>query len=241
MPKHEIKDCPRCNEPFECKIGSIFLCQCWAVSLNEEERQYVKEKYDDCICAKCLRVEKEEYKAMQLKKQKLSPNPFTIDRYLRVRVSKVLPLMSWDIHSMYMLDHLKKPGFHADLMALEKFKDDFQWQIDLESLLKQQHYDALVLTDDEIRIVWVNPGFQKMTGYSLPLVKGKKPGILQGEDTNPDTVKSIRQKIDLKLPFEETILNYRKNGESYRCHLEIYPVKISNNTISHFLALEKEI
>lgn len=67
MIKHEIKYCPRCNTPFECKVGSILLCQCSTVSLHPEERDYIQEKFDDCLCANCLKELKIEYHNNQLK------------------------------------------------------------------------------------------------------------------------------------------------------------------------------
>ena len=52
--KHEIKSCPRCGSTFECKPGNIAQCQCYAVALTRDEATFIKEIYDDCLCAKCL-------------------------------------------------------------------------------------------------------------------------------------------------------------------------------------------
>lgn len=54
MPHHELKICPRCGITFECKVGSINLCQCSAIVLSQEERDYIFEQYSDCLCAACL-------------------------------------------------------------------------------------------------------------------------------------------------------------------------------------------
>jgi len=70
MVKHEEKHCPHCNTRFECKVGSIVLCQCTAVTLDEKERDYLREKYDDCLCANCMKKVKAEYHN-QLFKNKL--------------------------------------------------------------------------------------------------------------------------------------------------------------------------
>lgn len=53
-PKHELVSCPRCNQRFECRVGSINLCQCQTVVLNHEQRQYVESRYVGCLCAECL-------------------------------------------------------------------------------------------------------------------------------------------------------------------------------------------
>lgn len=61
MCEHEKKYCPRCNILFECKLGSILLCQCTSVPLNENERSYIREQFDDCLCAVCMNELKAEY------------------------------------------------------------------------------------------------------------------------------------------------------------------------------------
>lgn len=61
MIKHEEKYCPRCKTKFECKTGSIMLCQCSTVKLNYEELNYINGKYDDCLCAKCMTELRAEY------------------------------------------------------------------------------------------------------------------------------------------------------------------------------------
>ncbi|MEN1786340.1 MAG: cysteine-rich CWC family protein [Bacteroidota bacterium] len=67
MPKHEEKFCPRCGTKFECKVGSILLCQCSTVVLNERERKFISERYDDCLCAKCMQELKIEFQNKKLK------------------------------------------------------------------------------------------------------------------------------------------------------------------------------
>lgn len=54
MPSHEQKECPRCHVPFECKSGTIALCQCQAVELSPAQLDYIAARYGDCLCARCL-------------------------------------------------------------------------------------------------------------------------------------------------------------------------------------------
>lgn len=69
MVKHEEKKCPRCGSSFECKVGSILLCQCSTVSITEDERDYINATYDDCLCATCLSVIKTAYQNNKLKER----------------------------------------------------------------------------------------------------------------------------------------------------------------------------
>ncbi|RFM32100.1 cysteine-rich CWC family protein [Chitinophaga silvisoli] len=65
MAEHETVSCPRCKQPFECRVGSILRCQCQAVTLNEEERIYIAEHYSGCLCASCMEEMKEQFKKQQ--------------------------------------------------------------------------------------------------------------------------------------------------------------------------------
>ena len=65
MPLHEDKNCPRCRQPFECKVGSILLCQCSSVLLTEAERTYIHARYTDCLCASCMIDLRKEHNVQQ--------------------------------------------------------------------------------------------------------------------------------------------------------------------------------
>ena len=97
---------------------------------------------------------------------------------------------------------------------------------------------AVILTDDQRRIRWVNEDFTHITGYTLPDVIGKKPSLLQGPETEKDTVRRMRRSLEAQVPFKDTVTNYRKNGEKYECKLVIHPVFDDNQNLSNFVAFE---
>lgn len=115
-------------------------------------------------------------------------------------------------------------------------------QTKLLSIIAEKTDNAVIITDINGHILWVNQGFTKISGYTLEEVKGKKPGhILQGKDTNPETVARIRQKILEKVSFREEILNYHKNGTPYWIQLNITPVFNEKQELTHFIAFELDI
>lgn len=67
--KHENVKCERCHVPFECKAGTINLCQCQAVALNTEQRNYIRYRYDDCLCANCLKELRTDYNVAKFNDQ----------------------------------------------------------------------------------------------------------------------------------------------------------------------------
>lgn len=98
---------------------------------------------------------------------------------------------------------------------------------------------AVILTNAQRNILWVNDDFTHITGYTLPEVVGKSPGrLLQGPDTEPEAVTRIKQGLSSKVPFRGEITNYRKNGESYLCRLAIHPVYDEAHNLTNFIAFE---
>ena len=55
MSIHEQKYCPRCHSLFECKVGSILLCQCSKINVDERTQSYLNKNYSDCLCAACMK------------------------------------------------------------------------------------------------------------------------------------------------------------------------------------------
>ena len=67
QPKHETKNCSRCNAEFECKSGSILLCQCQTIVLSSKQMGYISSHYDDCLCISCLQILRAEFNCMKYK------------------------------------------------------------------------------------------------------------------------------------------------------------------------------
>jgi PAS domain S-box-containing protein len=98
---------------------------------------------------------------------------------------------------------------------------------------------AVVITNTEYIVQYVNEPFLHMTGYTYNDLIGRKPSFLQGALTTPQSVSYVREQLAAQVPFEADIINYRKNGEAYICHIAISPY-IENDLLTHFIAFENE-
>lgn len=150
------------------------------------------------------------------------------------------PLLSMDLYSGYFHHSLELGKRKLDLSDLLKSEPGLHSSFD-HQLILQQEYDALVLTDSYQNITWVNKGFTKMTGYPARFTLGKSPKFLQGENTLPETTKRIRQQLGNKQIFSEIVINYRQNKEEYKCEITIIPLFNSKRSLTHYLAIEKEV
>ena len=61
MPAHEPKICPRCAKEFVCRVGDIANCDCSTITLTIEERAFIEDRYQDCLCLNCMRDLKNKY------------------------------------------------------------------------------------------------------------------------------------------------------------------------------------
>ena len=121
-----------------------------------------------------------------------------------------------------------------DVENRERFK--------LLSLVADETDNSVIITNAEGLIEYVNPGFQRMTGYTFEDVKGRKPGqVLQGKLTDPSSVARIREKLHAREPFYEEILNYSKDGEPYWISLSINPIFDSSGRLDRFISVQANV
>ncbi len=151
------------------------------------------------------------------------------------------PLKSWDIYSVSLDRQAQEFIRNTEIAILNEFKARFNWSVDIEELLKNNAFEALVLTNTKQEIEWVNKGFVKMSGYPINFSKGKQPKFLQGEASSKEALNTIRENLKQESHVKERVINYRKNGEQYICDIEIFPIRDREDKLSHLLALEKEV
>lgn len=112
----------------------------------------------------------------------------------------------------------------------------------LLSLVADETDNSIIITDAAGLIIYVNKGFEKMSGYRLEAVKGKKPGsFLQGRHTNSETIEFIRQRLKARQPFFDEILNYDANGNPYWISLAINPVFDDKGNLVNFISIQANI
>jgi len=102
--------------------------------------------------------------------------------------------------------------------------------------------NGIIITDKDGLVEWVNDGFTRMTGYGLKELAGQKPGtILQGPDTNSDSVATISAALKNKDTFDVEIANYKKNGQLYWVHIVGNPLFDDLNNLKGFMAVQSDI
>jgi len=109
-----------------------------------------------------------------------------------------------------------------------------------------QSRESILITDAELdlpgpRVVFVNPAFTKMTGYSQEEAIGKTPRILQGPRTDKTVLSRLRKNLEQGETFEGEAINYRKDGKEFDLEWQIAPIRDVAGTITHFLSIQRDI
>ena len=151
----------------------------------------------------------------------------------------IMPLMSWDIFNEDFSTTIENSKILNDIEQVKSFAKKSKWKNKIDGIFENQDFEALVITDINQKILWVNNGFTEMTGYSKKFAINKTPNFLQGENTQRTTKKRIRNKLELLEPFTEVITNYRKDKTPYKCEVKIIP--LYKEKVTHFLAIERKV
>ena len=109
------------------------------------------------------------------------------------------------------------------------------------SLVAKGTNNIILITDKDRKIEWVNQPFEILTGYTLDEVIGKKPSLLQYEETDVKVVAQIREALNKQQSFKGEIKNRSKSGRVYWLEISISPVFDENNELVNFIAIEADI
>jgi PAS domain S-box-containing protein len=103
---------------------------------------------------------------------------------------------------------------------------------------------AFTITDplaEDNPLVWCNPAFCKLTGYSVDEIVGRNCRMLQGPNTDPVVVSRIGAALRERRPVTEVLLNYRKNGHAFWNEVRISPVFDEHANLVNFVGVQTDV
>ena len=90
-------------------------------------------------------------------------------------------------------------------------------------------------------LIYVNSGFERLTGYSVSEVLGTNCRFLQGPGTDQVTLERLRAAIREKRECTVQLLNYRKGGGTFWNRLSITPVRDESGEVTHFIGVQSDV
>ncbi|MGB9108440.1 MAG: EAL domain-containing protein [Telluria sp.] len=104
--------------------------------------------------------------------------------------------------------------------------------------------NAIVITCCEgkhNRIEYVNPAFERLTGYALSEIKGMDPRFMRIDDCDTEEHKRIHDALQRRESVRAVLRNVRKNGEIFWNELRIDPVRNADGEVTHFVGVINDV
>jgi PAS domain S-box-containing protein/putative nucleotidyltransferase with HDIG domain len=114
-------------------------------------------------------------------------------------------------------------------------------QLRLQSAALEAAANGFMITDRTGRVIWVNPAFTRLTGYSIEEVIGQNPSILNSGKQDTDFYENLWKKILSGEIWRGELVNRRKDGHFYTEEMTIAPLRGQGGEISHFIAVKQDV
>jgi len=101
--------------------------------------------------------------------------------------------------------------------------------------------NAVVITDRQGQIIWVNRAFTELTGYTAREVVGKTPRILKSGRHDRAFYRCLWETILAGKVWQGQLINRRKDGRIYVDEQTITPLRDEEGEISHFIAIQQDV
>ncbi|WED25271.1 EAL domain-containing protein [Vibrio sp. DW001] len=104
-----------------------------------------------------------------------------------------------------------------------------------------QSSNAVVITDVDKNIIYVNKKFEQLSGYSLEDVIGENPRVLKSSQTSSDTYRDMHLTLQAGNQWRGVFINVHRNGNQYIEEAVISPILNDKGSVICFLAEKKDI
>ncbi len=128
-------------------------------------------------------------------------------------------------------------GTVQDITARKRIEEDVRRL----SMVARRTSNAVVITDVDRRMTWVNDALLRMTGYELHEVLGRTPAMFQFNGTEPATKELIDRSLRELKEVNTSVLNRGKDGREYWLQLNIVPLFGEQSEHVGFMAVEADI
>ncbi|MGH8354442.1 MAG: diguanylate cyclase domain-containing protein, partial [Pseudomonas sp.] len=105
-------------------------------------------------------------------------------------------------------------------------------------------YNGVTIVDAQaadLPLIYVNPAFERITGYSAAEALGRNARFLQGEELDQAGIAEIHRSLIDKREAHVVLRNFRKDGSPFWNDLYIAPVPDEQGQISHFIGVQNDI
>ena len=117
------------------------------------------------------------------------------------------------------------------------------WAADTWRSVLETSPDGVVICDagaPDCPIVYVNPSFAQMCGYSSAALLGANPRILQGTDRQQESRERMKEAIEQGEACRVLIRNYRPDGALFWNEVQLQPLRNGEGKLTHWVGYAKD-
>ena len=111
----------------------------------------------------------------------------------------------------------------------------------IQSAALETTTSGIVITNRKGEIVWANPAFSILSGYSMEEIMGENPRVLKSGQHPPAFYRHLWEKISSGETWQGEIVNQRKDKSLYTEEQSITPTHNKDGEITHYIAIKKDI
>ena len=152
---------------------------------------------------------------------------FFCREYIRRFVLQLHSLLGFALERLRLLEYT-----HRSQQALQLYKS----AMDVSA-----HGILIAAAEKDLPIRYVNPAFERITGYSAVEAIGRNCRFLQGTDTAQPQMKTIREALSQGKSCTVELRNYRKDGTMFWNSISIAPVVDEAGRTTHFIGVQNDI
>ncbi len=160
----------------------------------------------------------------------------TFETRHRTKSGEIYPV-EVSINYMRFGDEEYNCGFARDISKRKQMEEELL----LSSMVLQNSSEGMLVTDENNQIIFVNPAFTNITGYSFEEVKGKKPQMFKSGRHDQIFYRAMWQEIVSTGKWQGEIWDKRKNGEIHAKWLTINTIRNNDGSIHRYVALFSDI
>ncbi len=179
-----------------------------------------------------------------------SPKEF---KFLYDQLNKTGHLENFETEFMLKDGQVRVGLLSATLLELDKIPHVLGVVRDIDEIKKaheensrlatavDQAAERVVITDSGGKIVYVNPAFEKITGYTRDEVKGKYPAVISSGQHGKSFYEELWKTISSGNVWKGRIINKHKDGHLFHEQSTITPVKDSTGRIKNYVQMATDI
>ncbi len=138
---------------------------------------------------------------------------------------------------------LKDGKIYSYLIIGRDIRERIEYEKSLRTLssVVEQTTSSVIITDTDGNIEYVNPTFEKITGYGFNEVKGENPRILKSGEHSEEFYKNMWDTISSGNVWHGLLINRKKDGTLFYEDSSIFPIKDDSGNILHFAAVKRDV